>query len=340
MSWRRHLTKLRAVFRRSKPVDDLEAEIRSHLEMEERENLESGTSPDEAHYAALRRFGNVTLAQERSREMWAWNWTETLLQDLRYGVRQLRRSPGFTTVAVLTLALGIGANTAIFSLIDAVMLRMLPVEKPDELLQVGQSFTLFGKGDYFPNPLWEEVRDQQDVFSGVFAWGTDTLNLAQGGAIHPANGIWVSGNFFNTLGLRPAAGRLIAASDDRHGCPAVAVLSYGFWQDHYAGATSAIGSTLSLDSHPFEVIGVTRPGFYGMDVGTKFDVAVPICTAAISAKGWRSLDGSSSWLNVAGRMKPGISRTQLNERLRILSPRIFTAACFKTGGRRICGRIS
>jgi predicted permease len=328
MSWRRHLAKLCTVVRRSKPADDLDEEIRSHLRMEEQENLESGMSPEEAHYAALRRFGNVTSAQERSREMWGWNSVETLLQDVRYGLRQLRRSPGFTAVAVLTLALGIGANTAIFSLIDAVMLRMLPVEKPDQLRQVvgHGSFILMGNGNYFSNPLWEKVRDQQDVFSGVFAWGTDTLNLTRGGAIHPANGVWVSGNFFTTLRLRPAAGRLIVVSDDRRGCPAVAVLSYGFWQDHYAGAASAIGSTLSLDSHPFEVIGVTRPGFYGMDVGTKFDVAVPICTAAISGK---SLDGSFSWLNVAGRMKPGISQTQMNERLRTLSPRIFTAALFE-----------
>ena len=133
MSWRREVAKLGALFRRPKPVDDLEEEIRSHLRMEEQENLESGMPPDEAHYAALRRFGNVTLAQERSREMWGWNSVETLWQDLRFGLRMLLKNPGFTVVAVLTLAIGIGANTAIFSLIDAVMLRMLPVPRPDEL---------------------------------------------------------------------------------------------------------------------------------------------------------------------------------------------------------------
>src|SRR5271157_2329351 len=133
MSWRRQLAKFGALFRRRKPVDDLAEEIRSHLAMEEQENLESGMTPEEAHYAALRRFGNVTLAQERSREMWGWNSVETLGQDLRYGLRQLRRSPGFTAVVALSLALGIGANTAIFSLIDAVMLKTLPVKNPEEL---------------------------------------------------------------------------------------------------------------------------------------------------------------------------------------------------------------
>jgi predicted permease len=329
MSWRRQLTKVGALFRRPKPVDNLEEEIRAHLRMEEQENLESGMPPEEAHYAALRRFGNVTLAQERCRGMWAWNSVEALWQDLRYGLRQLRRSPGFTAVAVLTLALGIGANTTIFSLIDAVMLRRLPVEKPDELMQMQRRDPRRGgnPSDGFTNPLWEQVRDQQDVFSGVFAWGHAWFDLAQGGAVHPANGIWVSGDFFNTLRLRPAAGHLIAASDDRRGCPAVAVLSYGFWQDYYGGANRAIGSTLSLTNYPFEVIGVAPPGFFGMEVGDKFDVAVPICAAALFDGKESRLDHRSSWwLNVAGRVKPGITLAQMTARLGVLSPPIFTAA--------------
>jgi len=329
MSLKRQVAKLRALLAGRKPTDDLGEEIRAHLEMEEQENLESGMSPEEAHYAALRRFGNVTLAQERSREMWGWNWAETLWQDIRYGLRQLRRSPGFTVVAVLTLALGIGANTAIFSLIDVVLLRPLRVEKPDELVQVYRydpQWNTFA-GHSLTNPLWEQLRDQQDVFRGVFAWGDERFDLARGGTVHLANGIWVSGGLFDVLGLRPAAGRLIAAYDDRRGCPALAVLSYGFWQEHYGGAASAIGSTLSLSNQPFEVIGVAPPHFYGMEVGEKFDVAAPICATALfdGKRSWLD-DRSTWWLWAAGRVKPGISGAQLTARLKVLSPSILNAA--------------
>jgi putative ABC transport system permease protein len=328
MSLNRQLAKLRALLARRKPADDLAEEIRAHLQMEEQENLESGMSAEEAHYAALRRFGNVTLTQEGSNEMWKWSWLEQLTQDVRYGLGQLRRKPGFTTVAVLTLALGIGANTAIFSLIDAVMLRMLPVQKPDELVLLKHYNPRWGEASpSFTNPIWEQVRDQQDVFSGVFAWGTDKFDLAEGGAVHLANAVWVSGGFFNTLGIRPAAGRLLAVSDDQRGCSALAVVSYGFWQDHYGGANSAIGSTLSLNDHPFEVIGVAPSGFFGMDVGEKFDVAVPICASVVFDGKESRLDHRSWWwLSVAARLKPGISQSQVTARLKTLSAGIFAAS--------------
>jgi predicted permease len=326
MSYRRELAKFGALFRRRKPVDDLDEEIRSHLEMEEQENVEAGMAPDEAHYAALRRFGNVTLAQERSRETWGWNWAQTVWQDFRYGFRQLRRSPGFTAVAVVTLALGIGANTAIFALMDAVILRRLPVEKPGELfqVQVGNAEGGEGESSSFTNPLWEQLRDHQDVFSRAFAWAGTKFALAEGGTIRAVNGIWVSGGFFSALGLHPVAGRLIADPDDRRGCPAVAVLSYGFWQDHYGGAMSAVGSTLPVGGRPFEVIGITPPGFFGMEVGGKVDVAAPICAVAIFGDKLFRLDNDGwRWLSVGGRINPKLSRAQRTTRLRILSTGLF-----------------
>ncbi len=184
------------------------------------------------------------------------------------------------------------------------MLRMLPVTRPEELRLVRKvdRGPRAKAGETLTNAIWEQVRDRQDVFSGVFAWGTDRFDLAQGGAVHYANGIWVSGDYFKTLGLRPAAGRLLTASDDQRGCAGAVVLSYGFWQDRYGGAPSAIGSTLSLRAHPFEVVGVAAPGFFGMDVGSKFDVAIPIRAAALfDGKNSRLDHRSYWWLNVAGR---------------------------------------
>src|SRR5690348_7829904 len=156
---------------------------------------------------------------------------DTLLQDLRHSLRQLRRSPGFAAVAVLSLALGIGANTAIFSLIDTVMLKSLPVSEPERLVEV----TMGGNATEFTNPIWEDLRDRQDVFSGSFAYIDQQFDLATGGESRPVAGNWVSGAFFSTLGVRPQLGRLTGPADDRRGCAPVAVLADGFWETEYGG---------------------------------------------------------------------------------------------------------
>ena len=317
--------------RRQRMMDNLDQDIRDYIERETQDNIERGMALEEARYAALRKFGNVTRIREEAREVWSFLWLEQLWQDVRYGGRTLARNPGFTAVAVLTLALGIGVNTAIFSLIDAVMLRMLPVEKPGELFQVQVGNADEGGGgsggdSVFTTPMWEQLRDHEDVFSSTLAWAGTNFDLAEGGTTRALNGLWVSGSFFRVLGLHPAAGRLIADTDDRLGCPAVAVLSYGFWQERYGGAKKAIGSTLSLGSHPFEVIGVTPPGFFGLEVGGKFDVAAPICAKAIFGGEKPHLDNVQVfWLNVAGRINPKLSRAQCTTRLGILATRLFVA---------------
>jgi predicted permease len=325
------MTRWAGIFRRRKRMmEDLDQDIRDYIERETQDNIDRGLPPEEARYAALRKFGNVTRVREDTWEAWSLVWLEQLWQDICYGLRQLRRSPGFTAVAVLTLALGIGANTAIFALMDAVILRRLPVEKPGELIQVritnaDEGGGGSGGGSTFTTPMWEQLRDHQDVLSRAFAWSDiDEFDLAEGGMTRAVHQIWVSGGFFSALGLRPAAGRLIADSDDRRGCPAVAVLSYGFWQDHYDGAKRAIGRTLSFGGHPFEVIGVAPPGFFGMEVGGKFDVAAPICASAIFDGTKPRLDNIEVfWLNVGGRINPKLSRAQQTARLRILSTRLF-----------------
>jgi len=328
--------RLRSLFRRRFVEQELNDELRFHLERMIEAKVATGMPAEEARYAALRELGGAEQIKEECRDMRRVNLIENLIQDVRYGLRVLAKSPGFTAVAALTLALGIGANTAIFSLIDSVMLRMLPVARPRDLLQVKIRIPQRPgePSGAFTDPLWEQVRAQQDVFSHVFAWGganngEDSLkfDLTEGGKVHPAHGLWVSGSFFAGLGLRPALGRLIAPPDDQRGCRGVAVLSYGFWKDHYGGDERAVGASLALGRHAFEVIGVAPPGFYGIEVGEKFDVALPICsTDLFDEKESRLDDRSWWWLQIVGRIKPGMSRARASARLAALSPGIFTAA--------------
>jgi len=256
---------------------------------------------------------------------------ETLWQDLRQGLRLLRLNPGFTSVALLSLALGIGANTAIFQLLDAVLLRMLPVKNPQEIVEVridakhGRSGNFINDHAELTTAQWEHLRDQQHVFSGIFAWAPDNFNLAPGGEVRNASGLWVSGGYFSVLGVRPALGRLLSSADDHRGCGLPgAVISYPFWQHEYRGDLSVIGSKLTLNGQPVEIIGVTAPGFYGLDVGGSFDVALPIC-------GQAALNGENSpldheyvwWLSAMGRLKPGIPQAQALAQLNSFAPALF-----------------
>ncbi len=301
------------MLRRRKLHRDLEAELAFHRDMGAIHGNPIG-------------LGNAALIREQALDLWRFTLIENLWHDLTYAVRSLRRSPAFVLTALLSLALGIGANIAIFSLVDAVILKYLPVERPEELMQLEYRAPDWSdESSTFANPVWEQVRDHQDVFAAAFAWSNkDRLDLTQGGMMRPANGLWVSGGFFRAMGLNAAAGRLISDSDDRRGCPAVAILSYGFWQDHFGGAMSAIGSTLSLRSRAFEVIGVAPRGFFGMEVGERFDLALPICATAIFDGEKPRLDNRNFlWLNVGGRIHPEMSRAQLTSRLKAISPRIF-----------------
>ena len=246
---------------------------------------------------------------------------DAIPQDVRYALRTLRGSPGFTAVAILSLALGIGANTAIFSLIDSVILKSLPVAHPEHLLQV-----TMGENAGFTNPIWEQIRDRQDVFSGIFAYGGGRFNLAAGGEARYAQGNYASGQFFDTLGLHALIGRTFTIADDQRGCPGTAVLSHGFWQREYGGRGDIVGKNISFDNHPFEILGVLAPGFTGIDVGSEEDLYVPVCTEKIIRGEFSSLDQRSSWwLRVIGRPKPGVSAGQSEARLKTLAPMVFEA---------------
>jgi len=317
--WTNFTGGLRALFRKPEAERDMDDELRAYMDAAAEANRRAGMSEADARRAARVEMGSVESVKEEIRGAGWESALEAFWTDIRYSFRLLAKTPVFTGVVLATLALGIGANTAIFSLLDAILLRSLPVSHPEQLVEITKS-TL-------TNPLWEQLRDQQDMFSGVFAWGNASFNLAQGGLVRNADGLWVSGDFFRTLGVAPAAGRLLAVDDDRPGCAPRAVLSYNFWQDHYGGAASAIGSTLVLTGHPFEVIGVAPRGFFGMLVGYKFDVAAPICaTTAFDGRRSRLPQRSWWWLKAAGRPKPGIGMAALKARLAAMSPSIYGAS--------------
>ena len=254
-----------------------------------------------------------------------------MLQDLQFGIRMLRKNPGFTAVAVLSLALGIGANTAIFQLVNAVRLKALPVRNAQQLANVrlvDMDAVRGNRQSFYPavtNPIWEHIRDRQDAFSGVLAWGRNDLNLAQGGEARLAKTLWVSGDFFNVLNVQPELGRVFTISDDQRGCAAPgAVISHSFWQREYGGDENIIGRKVTLSDKPFEIVGVTPASFFGLEVGRTFDVALPICADAIvSGKNNRLDSGVHWWLMVTGRLKPGWTIEQATAQLQSISKPLF-----------------
>src|SRR5271167_3495498 len=208
------LFRLRALFRRDTVESEADTELRFHFEQQVEKFVKSGLTREDATRRARLAFGGHEQLKEEIRDARGVNLIETLFQDIRYGLRILGRTPVISCVAVLSLALGIGANTAIFSLIDTVMLRMLPVQKPEDLTQVRMQDPRSPNDEAeptFTNPLWEELRNRQDFYSAIFAWSLTRFDLSQGGAVHDVNGMFASGEYFSTLGIRPAAGRLITA---------------------------------------------------------------------------------------------------------------------------------
>src|SRR5688500_13490365 len=265
--------RLRNTARSERVSAELDRELEFHLAERVEELMAGGMSEAEARRVARLRFGNPVRQREKARERDVLPWLESLAADVRYALRSLKANPGFALVAIVSLGLGIGANTAIFSLIDAVLLRSLPVREPEELVAIKM-----GDGSFeFTNPLWEAIRDRQDVFSGGFAFAGKSFDLASGGEVRPVSGSWVSGDFFNALGVPPAAGRLLTREDDVRGCPAVAVLGHDLWRTAYGASPGVVGRAVSLDGHPFEIVGVAAPGFFGAEVGRSSQIYAPMC---------------------------------------------------------------
>jgi predicted permease len=323
MSWTRF-------WRRARRDEELASELEAYLEQETANRVAEGLSQDEARFAALRKLGNATRVREQVYEMNSLGCLESVMKDARYASRLLLHSPGFALAAILSLTLGIGANTATFQLLDAVRLRNLPIPRPNELVEVVVDGGNHGYGSSnssnsnLTNPLWEALRANEQAFAGLFAWGdAKYLTVGRGPDIQLPHSVWVSGNFFSVLGVMPLRGRLLGASDDRRGCgPGGVVISHAYWQSAFGGRDAAIGAPLVIRDRTFQIVGVTPPEFFGLEVGQRFDIALPICAAGL----WSNdLDDKNYWWLVAamGRLKPGWTLPQAAEHVRALSASLF-----------------
>jgi len=311
MNWFKQL------FSRRRLYHDLSEEIQEHIEEKIEELVASGMPRKEATAAARREFGNVTLMEEDSREVWRWPLIENFLMDLRFGLRMLRKNPGFTAVAVLTLAIGIGANTAIFSVSDAVMLKLLPAKNPKQLVY----FRLLSPeehGSAFSRAEFEQFRDLSRSFSGMFAFDTTRLVVNVNGQPDFVWGQCVSGNFYSVLGVDPSLGRALTSDDDQPGSPAVAVISYDYWKRKFAQAPSVAGKTITLKGIPFTIVGVASARFRGIELGDSTDIWVPLTF-------WEQLRlNDHLTLGLMARMKPGAVGKQASAELTLIDQQ-FTA---------------
>jgi putative ABC transport system permease protein len=310
MSWRRQIAKIGAFIRRRKPADDLEEEIRSHIEMEEWENRASGMPPEEARYAALRRFGNVTLAQERSREMWGWQWLETLLQDVRYGLRQLRRNPGFTSVAILTLALGIGANTAVFSVVNAVLLRPLPFPNPGRLVSVTSTIQRTGSSGSASYPDFLDWRARNHVFDGMAAYRVDNFTLTGGETPLHVSAVVASADLFRILQVKPGLGRSFLPGEDTPGALGgtnPVILSHGLWERRFNGDPHVLGKVIDLNDKQYTVAGVMPAGFQFPIQSAPVDLWTTMAPDLTPDEGGKSMASQrgAHYLEVIARLRPG-----------------------------------
>ncbi|HEX4020199.1 MAG TPA: ABC transporter permease [Acidobacteriaceae bacterium] len=300
---------------------DLERELRSDLELEEEEQREGGVSPEEARHAALRAFGNPTLIREQSHLAWGWGWLESFLKDLAYGLRSLLRSPALTAVALLSLALGIGANTAIFSFLDAVLLRDLPVQQPQQLVLLGNGAwggisDAYAITELYSYPFFRELQKDNSVFSdtaAILSMTNPVYGIVSGRTQpEPMKVQLISGTYFPTLGVRPLMGRLLTDADDRtEGKHPVAVVSYAWWNRALSRDPGVLSRRLKLGDTTFDIVGVAPPEFFGTNVGQEPDIWVPMSMITAVPPNWGSYsDKRNESLYILGRLKPGVSLAQ------------------------------
>jgi putative ABC transport system permease protein len=312
--WRR----LRILFRRDRFDRELDEEMQFHLEMQAEENRSSGISTEEARYAARRQFGNTLLLRETSADIWVWRSLDVLFQDVKYGLCILRKDPGFTTTAVLALALGIGVNTAIFSLLDGVLLRPLPYPEPERLVLVWEETPMFGLRDS-PASMgnFMEWRARNRVFQDMGTLDNSSYQLTGGGTPEQVNGAIIMAGFLRALGVQPLLGRAFTQQDDQPGAAKSLLLSHSFWQQRFGGDRDVVGHTMILDNERYTIAGVMPASFRFPDALT---VLWTNAGAAYSARDYANR-GRHDFL-VAARLKPGVSVEQANQDIKAIAAQL------------------
>ncbi len=333
--------RLRSLFRRSTVEQELDEELRFHMDQQAEKYMHAGMSRAEALRRVRLEFGGIEQVREDCRDARGVSFLESLAQDLRYGLRMLAKSPAFTAIIILTLALGIGANTAIFTMVDAVMLRSIPVRDPQQLVvaqwsarkwpnKVGTSSfgdcsrrdenatTTFGCS--LPYPLFQELQDQKHVFTDAMAFaGPYQMDLSGNGAAAIAQGDVVSGSYFQTLGVSPALGRMLDPDDEKPGSQSIAVLDYAYWLRAFGGSPAAIGRTIRLNNVAFTVVGVAGSGFTRLTPGKSVDLWISISQASMLGRNYEHpVDPDHWWLVVVGRLQTGGSRAQAEAALNLI----------------------
>jgi predicted permease len=317
--------RFRSLFRRAAVTRQIDGELQFHLEQQMEKYLRAGLSREQARRRVRLEFGGLTQIKEDCRKARGVSFIEIIGQDVRYAMRMFGRTPGFTVVVVMTLALGIGANTAVFSLINAVLLKMLPVKDPEQLVQISKIQPLYGQIDGFSYPEVEGFQRQIQTFSGLFAFANlGSVNVEVKGHGEIANGQVVSDNYFSTLGVPAILGRTISPADDQLGGGAsVAVISYKYWRERLAGDLAVVGTKILLNNYPFTIIGVTPPEFFGLQPGQPIDVSVPLKMIAPLRPEY-AMSGTPfdvlTWPTrsvffIMGRLQPGVTATTAAARM-------------------------
>ncbi len=321
------LRRVQGLWRSETIHQEITDELQFHIDMRVEENIQRGMSPDEARRDAERSFGNFTRIKEQGYDVRGGQWLEAVWQDLRYSARMLRKQPGFTVIAVLTLALGIGANTAVFSIVNAVLLRPLPYQAPERLMILRESVS-GGVNSTVSYPNFADWRAQNTVFASIAAVRqNESFNLTGTGEPERLQGQLVSAEFFSTLGIKPLVGRDFLPEEDREGATPAVILSYGLWQRRFGNDPSVVGQQLTLNNQNFTVVGITQPDFqYGMEA----DVSVPI---SLQAERFRTR-GADPGTRVVARLKPNVSQRQAEADLNMIAARLEQQYPESNKGRR------